>query len=144
MDVDQTGMGLALCEFLQRKFGPARVGGVTFTGPARVEMAKRIKARFEDKLIRIPADQAIRDDFRLVKKEDTLSSERIVIEESGESHADRFWAAALGVYAHYETTAAIGLSPETAPRSAGVSSRDQLRKSPAAALARRMLPGRAA
>lgn len=138
LDVDETGMGLALREFLTRRFGSGRVGGVTFTGPARVELAKRFKARFEDRLIRVPANNPLlRADLRLVKKEDTLSSERIVIEDSGESHADRFWAGALATYAHYETTAAIGSSPASSPATTGWSG--ALKRNPAASLAQKLL-----
>jgi phage FluMu gp28-like protein len=115
--IDETGMGLAVKEFSEDRFGSIRIGGVTFTGPARVEMSKHLQAKFQDRKIRIPNDPMIRDDLRLVKKEDTLSSERIVIEEGGESHADRFWALALAIYAAYEWTTSGSRAPATAPTS---------------------------
>lgn len=139
MDVDQTGMGLALAEFLARRFGSARIGGITFTGPARVEMSKRLKARFADRTIRIPIDPLLRDDLRLIKKEDTLSTERIVIDESGESHADRFWAIALAGYAAYEHSSSSGESPGIAPTTQAWSAESVMDLNPAADLADQML-----
>lgn len=137
--VDQTGMGLPLKEFAEHRHGSIRVGGVTFTGPSRVELSKHLKGRFVDKKIRLPGDPLIRDDFRLVKKEDTLSSERIVVEESGESHADRFWAAALGVYAAYEFYAGGVRVPTTAPVAVSPQEIPEESKRPNVHLARRLI-----
>ncbi len=103
--IDATGNGAQLSEELAEKFGESRVECVTFTQPMKKELAEPLKVKVEDVRVRIPADADIRNDWHSVRR-DVLPSgsfsytaEEQVEGDGGKSHADRFWAAALGVRA---------------------------------------------
>ena len=97
---DATGIGDMLAEVLQNRFGTHRVEKVKFTAPVKEHLASQILGRFEDKRLRVPADRAIREDFHSVKKTVTLSGNiRYDAARTEAGHADRFWAAGLGVEA---------------------------------------------
>ena len=106
--IDQTGMGEKQVEDAKRRHGSRRVEGVLMTGPARLEVATALKRRLEDGAIRIPASDAIRRDFRSIKRAaGATTGPRLVADESGtDGHADRFWAAGLACAAA-ETAPAI-------------------------------------
>ena len=54
----------------------------------------------EDRSIRIPFDDKVTADLRMVRKETTASGNiRFVADGEGDSHADRFWALALALHA---------------------------------------------
>ena len=98
--MDQTGMGEAPTEEAKRRYGEARVEGVLFTGPAKQHLATLLKQRAEDRRLRIPADTAIRADLHSLRRVTTPAGNvRFDVHGSGESHADRAWAAALGIHA---------------------------------------------
>lgn len=98
--VDQTGMGEKVVEDYQRLYGAGRVEGVTFSNASKLQMANVAKARFEENLIRIPDDNAIRADLHSLKKETTVSgAPRFVADNTGDGHADRAWACFLACYA---------------------------------------------
>lgn len=120
IEIDMTGIGLGVFEFLEDEFGSDMVGGVNFgtteavTDRIRVDGRKAPTARvteimatdllgvFEDKTIEILTDPDLRDDLR--KPEKVVSpGGRVSIAASrdGKGHADRFWARALGVRAGY-------------------------------------------
>jgi len=100
MGVDQTGMGEMPVEVLQRQFGMNRVIGVLFTPAAKLDMATRLKEKFEDRTIRIPIRPELRADLHAVKREAGATGiPRLIAEREGGSHADRFWALALAVSA---------------------------------------------
>ena len=98
--VDQTGMGEMPVEVLQNRHGRHRVQGVLFSPAAKLDMATRLKERFEDRTIRIPIRQELRADLHSVKREaGPTGIPRLIAEREGGSHADRFWALALAASA---------------------------------------------
>lgn len=98
--LDATGIGDMLAESLQDRFGTYRVEKVKFTGPVKEHLASLMLGRFEDKRIRVPADRIVREDFHSVKKTITQAGNiRFDAARTEAGHADRFWAAALGLEA---------------------------------------------
>lgn len=100
--MDQTGMGEKPVEDAKARYGESRVDGVIMSGARRLDAATAFKERFEDRTIRIPANnQVLRTDLHSVHKEaGPTGSPRLVADESNkESHADRFWAGALACLA---------------------------------------------
>jgi phage FluMu gp28-like protein len=97
--IDETGIGMQMAEDLKAKWGDLKVIPVYFTAKVKEELASRLKAKFEDKLIRIPPDHDLREDLHSVRKVVTDTG-RIKLEGGTEDgHADRFWSLALAVYA---------------------------------------------
>ena len=97
--MDQTGMGEAPTEEAKRRYGEYRVEGVLFTGPAKQHMATLLKQQAEDRRLRIPVDTAIRTDLHSLRRITTPAGNIRFDVDGGDGHADRAWAAALGVYA---------------------------------------------
>ena len=97
--MDQTGMGEAPTEEAQRKYGQYRVEGVLFTGANKQHMATLLKQQAEDRRLRIPVDTAIRNDLHSLRRVVTPMGNVRFDVDGGDGHADRAWAAALGVYA---------------------------------------------
>ena len=99
--VDQTGMGEAVVEQLQDELGRSRVEGVLMTSPRRLDVATALREAFEDRRIRIHADDDLRRDLHAVRTEDgPTGSPRLAADRGGtDGHADRFWALALAVSA---------------------------------------------
>jgi len=98
--IDQTGMGEMFVEAAQDRFGKLTVEGVLFTGPVKLDMANATRKKFEDRQIRLPIDQHLRDDIHSVKKMTTSAGNiRFDAERSGDGHADRFWSLALAIHA---------------------------------------------
>ena len=97
--MDQTGMGEAPTEEAKRRYGEQRVEGVLFTGPAKQHMATRLKQHAEDRRLRIPPDAAVRADLHSLRRITTPAGNIRFDVDGGDGHADRAWAAALGVYA---------------------------------------------
>ena len=98
--MDQTGMGEKPVEDAKRRY-PGRVEGVIFTAPSKLAMAVIGKAAFEDRKARIPAgDLALRTDLHKLKKVvGPTGIPRFVAERDSAGHADRTWAAFLGIAA---------------------------------------------
>ena len=98
--IDQTGMGEKFVEDVQRRHGAGRIEGVLFTPAVKQELAFGLKRKIEDRLLRIPKDPAVRDDFHAVQKITTVAGNvRFDAERTDRGHADRFFAAALAVHA---------------------------------------------
>ena len=96
--VDQTGMGEAVVERLQEAHGRHRVEGVLMTAPRRLDAATALREAFEDRRIRIPADEALRRDLHSVRAEaGPTGAPRLAAARGAGGHADRFWALALAV-----------------------------------------------
>jgi len=96
---DASGLGMQLAEEAGERFGSV-AEGVTFTGPAKEDLAVTVKRRFEDKRIRIPVDPKIREDLHSVKRHVTAAGNvRFDAERTEDGHADRFWALALAAHA---------------------------------------------
>lgn len=99
--IDSTGLGMQLAEEAQQNFGRFKVEPVSFTGRVKEEIAFDLLTKFQDKLIKIPADKDIREDLHSIKKVVTSSNNiRFDVAQSEVSgHADRFWALALAIHA---------------------------------------------
>lgn len=99
--IDATGLGMQLAEEAQQVFGRFKVEPVTFTGKVKEELAFDLLTKFQDRLIKIPADKNIREDLHSIKKVVTSSNNiRFDVSQSEVSgHADRFWALALAIHA---------------------------------------------
>jgi len=99
--IDGTGLGMQLAEEAQEEFGTNKVEAITFTGRVKEEIAFDMKTSFEDRLILIPSETDIREDFHSIRKITTSSNNiRFDVTQSEVSgHADRFWAGALSNHA---------------------------------------------
>ena len=107
--VDQTGMGESPVEQLQAAHGQSRVEGVLLSAPRRLDVATALREVMEDGRIRLPDDEALRQDLHSIKAEVSITgAPRLVAERSGtDGHADRFWALALACAAASEQTIPI-------------------------------------
>ncbi len=98
--IDATGLGIGWADDAQDMFGTYRVEPVTFTNQVKESLAYPVRNAMEDRKLRIPYDQKIRADLRLVKKTTTSAGNvRFVAESTDDGHADRFWALALAIHA---------------------------------------------
>lgn len=99
MSMDQTGMGEKPVEDAKRRYGEYLVEGVQFTGPNKLVLATAGKQAFEDRKVRIPeGNVALRADLHSLQKVvGPTGAPRFVAEKEGGSHADRTWAAFLGI-----------------------------------------------
>jgi phage FluMu gp28-like protein len=114
IEMDMTGNGLGLCEYLQEKWGRDKVRGVNFASSepisdlilsegrkgetARVTeiMATELVAVFEDRAIEIPEDREFHDDLRKPEKIVSPSGRVSIAATRNEAgHADHFWALCL-------------------------------------------------
>lgn len=98
--VDATGLGIGISDGLKKELGDYAVEAVTFTGPVKEALAVPVRARFEDRTLRIPDNSRVRDGLHKVRKSVTAAGNvRFDAARTGEGHADEFWAAALGIHA---------------------------------------------
>lgn len=97
--IDQTGMGEKVVEDAQARYG-SRIEGVLFTGPSKLIMATAGKERFEDRTVRISeGDAALRADLHKLRKVASATGAPRFVAERDDDHADRTWAAFLGIHA---------------------------------------------
>ena len=95
--MDNTGLGMQLTEETQERFGSYKIEAVTFSRRVHEELAYPLRSAAEDKLIRIPEDRKIREDFHSLRKLTTAAGNtRFDTDAAAATHADYFWAAALG------------------------------------------------
>jgi len=99
--MDQTGMGEKPVEDAKATHGESRVEGVIFSVSSKLLLATIGKEAFEDRKIRIPlGDQELRADLhKLQKITSPTGAPRFAAESDSSGHADRTWAAFLGLYA---------------------------------------------
>lgn len=99
--IDATGIGAQLAEDAQIDFGKSRVDAVQFTAKSKEEMAYNLRTVMEDRNLRIPDDEALREDLHSVKKVQTDSNIiRFDVDSARtDGHADRFWSLALALFA---------------------------------------------
>ena len=108
--IDSTGIGAMLAERLVHRFGH-RVEAVHFTQAVKSDLAMPLLRLFQDKLIRIPSDAAIREDLHKVRKIVTTSNNvRLEADRDAGGHADRFWALALACHAALDTPSVLPAS----------------------------------
>jgi phage FluMu gp28-like protein len=103
--IDASGLGMQLAEQARDRFG-WKVEPVTLSGPRKEELAFALRREFEDRQLRIPADDKLRADLRGLKKEVTPSGKIRFIGETEDSHCDRTWAKALRQHAARQRTRA--------------------------------------
>lgn len=97
--IDETGLGMQLAEEAVEAYGKYRVEPVTFTNKTKEALAYQLKAKMEDRQVRIPIDRDIHNDLHSLKRVVTAAGNMRFDVESSETkgHGDRFWALALGV-----------------------------------------------
>ena len=102
--LDQTGLGEMPVQEAQRRHGSSRVEGVLFSVSRKLDMATALKERMEDKRLRLPVGNApLRQDLHSVQRvAGATGAPRLVAERQDGSHADRFWAIALGTAAAHQ------------------------------------------
>jgi phage FluMu gp28-like protein len=99
LSIDQSGLGMQLCEELVKKFG-SRVEPVTMTAPVKESLASRILAAFQRGDLYIPNYRPLIDDLHSVARTVTLSGNvRYAAPREAGSHADRWTALALALEA---------------------------------------------
>lgn len=93
--IDQTGMGEMLAEYMVERF-PGRAEGVILSGPRKSAIATPFKGLFEDRRIRIPDDDDLREDLHKTRKVVTAGGNvRLSADSDDAGHADRFWSGCL-------------------------------------------------
>lgn len=99
--MDQTGMGEKPVEDARRRHGQYKIEGVLLNGSRPLTVATVAKQLFEDRRVRIPAGNAVlRADLHKIKKVVSATGHpRLVADRDSEGHADRSWAAFLGLAA---------------------------------------------
>jgi phage FluMu gp28-like protein len=93
-------MGIQLGERMMQRWGEHRIDKVVFTQNTKADLATGLKAKVEKEELAIPSDSDIVSDWRGI--EQTVSKSGVILytaEKTSGGHCDRFWAAALGVYA---------------------------------------------
>lgn len=96
--IDDTGIGMQLAEEAKAKY--PHVEAVTFTSAVKSDLATTLRRAFEDRGVRVPISEPIREDLHSVRRIVTASGNvRFDAERDAGSHADRFWALALAVHA---------------------------------------------
>jgi phage FluMu gp28-like protein len=106
--IDASGLGMQLAERARHHFG-WKVEPVTLSGPRKEELAFALRHEFEDRKLRIPADEKLRADLRGLKKEVTPTGKIRFIGETEDSHCDRTWAKALRQHAARRRAVALAL-----------------------------------
>ena len=97
--IDQTGMGEKVVEDAALKYGSV-IEGVLFTAPNKLVLANTGKNKFEDRKVRIPeGDLALRADLHKIRKLTSATGAPRFVAERDDDHADRTWAAFLGLHA---------------------------------------------
>ena len=97
--IDQSGLGMQLCEELVRKFG-SRVEPVTMTAPVKESLASRILSVFQRGGIDIPDHRPLIEDLHSIQRTVTIAGNiRYAAPREEGSHADRWTALALALHA---------------------------------------------
>ncbi|MCI5075562.1 terminase family protein [Oricola sp.] len=99
-DWDATGLGIGWADDAQDEFGEHAVEAVTFSARVKEALAYPVRAKMEDRKLRIPYSNPIRADLRSVTKQVTAAGNiRFTAERTADGHADHFWALALAINA---------------------------------------------
>lgn len=99
--MDQTGMGEKPVEDAKRRYGSTLVEGVLMSASRKLTVATSAKQSFEDRKARIPeGDPVLRADLHKTKKVvGPTGAPRLAADRDEAGHADRAWAAWLGLAA---------------------------------------------
>jgi phage FluMu gp28-like protein len=115
--IDAGGLGMQMAEDAVREFGRHRVEACTFTALLKQELAGGLRRAVEDALIRIPIDEALRNDWHSVERTISANGQDRYEASRGEGHhADRFWAAALALRAAGTREGPVEMLPTAALR----------------------------
>ena len=96
--IDATGLGMQLAEEAQAEFG-WQAEPVTFTPALKERLAFGLRTAFEQRLLRIDGNPALRADLLSMRRDITKSGNVRFLGESNDGHCDRFWAMALRQHA---------------------------------------------
>jgi phage FluMu gp28-like protein len=97
--IDQTGIGMQLAEDLVRRY-PNKAEGVMFTAPIKESMAVGVKIRLQKETLLLPADRDLSAQVHSIRRIVGPSGRLLLdVDRAEKSHADQFWAMALGVLA---------------------------------------------
>ncbi|MCD8025323.1 MAG: terminase family protein [Candidatus Gastranaerophilales bacterium] len=101
MAIDETGIGKQMAEELKDEFGSRMVEPINFSLKTKEELAYKLLYAFQDRNIRIPDDEAIKNDLHSVRRLQTNANiVRFDADRSAtDGHADRFWSFALAIFA---------------------------------------------
>lgn len=106
--IDAGGLGMQLAEQCVERFGGHRVEPITFTAALKSQLASALRIAVEERRIRIPVDERIRNDWHSVERTLTEAGHfRLSASRQEGSHADRFWAAALALHATETATGRV-------------------------------------
>lgn len=116
--IDYTGLGIGWGDDAVARFGKYAVENITFTPKVKEALAYPVRARMEERRVRIPYDPKIRSDLRAVTKQVTAAGNiRFTAERTPDGHSDRFWAIALAIHAADSGAAAPWRPQNDAPAS---------------------------
>lgn len=102
--LDQTGMGEMPVEEAKASHGSSRIMGVIFNSHSKLEIATVMRQMMEDRRLRIPKSQELRDDLHSVTKRVGPSGVPVISAPViNGSHADRFWSLGLACLAASST-----------------------------------------
>ena len=108
---DATGLGMQLAEEMTTRYGTSRVEGVTFNMAVKEDLAVRTRRVFEDRVIRVPEDRALRSAIHAIRRIPTAAGHfRFDAERSEAGHADEFWALALALMAANGRKITLGMT----------------------------------
>jgi len=98
--IDATGLGMNLAEDLQKEFGAWRVDACTFTPALKNRIFLRMRAAFEERIVRVPIYRELREDLHAMQKVTSVSgSIRFLAARNQDGHSDRATALALALAA---------------------------------------------
>ena len=98
--LDQGGMGEKMVEdVLLTDWGGGRMEGVLFSGAIKTVMANDVKRKFEDRRLRIPVRDELRDSLHSIRKITTVANNARFDAVGSQDHGDYFWALGLALHA---------------------------------------------
>lgn len=110
--IDETGIGMNLAEDLQKEFGEWRVDKCTFTAALKNRIFLRMRAAFEERILRVPICRELREDLHAMQKTTSVSGAvRFLAARNEDGHSDRATALALALAAGDEGAGSSLVSP---------------------------------
>jgi phage FluMu gp28-like protein len=95
--IDATGIGFQLAEEAREEFGDAAVEDIMFTAKVKEFLAEGLHRSMQERKFLLHDDDNTIEDFHSIETEVTISGHVRYVAKVGDddSHADRFWSAAL-------------------------------------------------
>ncbi len=95
MCIDSTGMGMPICEMLEKEYG-AKVEGIVFNADVKEVMAQNIKIGLQKQEFILPNDKNLHHQIHSIRRIPTTGGHfRYDADRDENGHADSFWAFAL-------------------------------------------------